>query len=71
MAKYRGGQSFGILPILFATFLIFGVGTTILASLQRTNYYSQGSSGAPSGSHYNLNIIGVPKNKTDIIRMTQ
>ncbi len=25
---------------------------------------SSGGNGAPSGSHYNLNIIGVPKNKT-------
>ncbi len=42
------------------------VGTSFLSSNKQvqTSSKAAGGNGAPSGSHYNLNIIGVPKGKT-------
>jgi hypothetical protein len=48
-----------ILPVFMVVMLAAGV--ALVAST--TNSQATGN-GAPSGAHYNLNIIGVPKNKT-------
>jgi hypothetical protein len=43
------------------TLLLFTAATLILMPIKQL---SAAGNGAPSGSHYNLNIIGVPKNKS-------
>jgi hypothetical protein len=40
----------------------------ILALAIVTPAFAGGGNGAPSGPHYNLNIIGVPKNKTALMK---
>ena len=44
----------GLLAMIFPT----------IAAVQPQQAYAGNGNGAPSGPHYNLNIIGVPKNKT-------
>lgn len=50
----------GIVVITALVFGIIGVVSLIQSSAQRATT----GSGAPSGAHFNLNIIGVPKGKT-------
>jgi hypothetical protein len=42
--------------------------TVILAVVFAVPAFAGGGNGAPSGPHYNLNIIGVPKNKTALMK---
>ena len=47
----------------FFTFINLFLGIVMLLAFSPVAYAGSGN-GAPSGSHYNLNIIGVPKDKT-------
>lgn len=67
MAKRNiSAASTHILPVLGAIALFIGIAATVYSVQQSTEVRSRasGGNGAPSGSHYNLNIIGVPKDKT-------
>lgn len=50
----------------FTTGIVVGViGVVVIIGLVNSDFLrGLAGSGAPSGSHYNLNLIGVPKNKT-------
>lgn len=67
----------GSVQLMVVLLLVVGVVAGTYLMQQQTNLFPQAASkktktvsqtssgnGAPSGSHYNLNIIGVPKNKT-------
>lgn len=45
MANKNNGHLYGLVPILFAVFLIFAVGMTLLASVQKTNTVTNASGG--------------------------
>lgn len=61
----RGGYSLTQILAVTAIIVSFvGIFITVFALQQQTNLKSSASNGAPSGAHYNLNIIGVPKEKT-------
>lgn len=47
---------------------IFCMGLVLALGLGTSATYGQTGNGAPSGPHYNLNIIGVPKAKTALMK---
>lgn len=53
-----------LVPALLVIALIVGVYAVIRPKQTQRSYAGTTGNGAPSGSHYNLNIIGVPKGKT-------
>ena len=70
MAKRKTDQTNFLLQLLILTFLLFAIPATMYAFGSFRSPSSRAAkkaitgSGSPSGPHYNLNIIGVPKNKT-------
>ncbi|OGM10860.1 hypothetical protein A2W13_00160 [Candidatus Woesebacteria bacterium RBG_16_36_11] len=67
MAKPKVKNILLSLPLAILALLIAGAGIYLVSStLGRLKITPRASSGnnAPSGSHFNLNIIGVPKDKT-------
>lgn len=55
-------------PLIVASLMVLGLSVMTVAlsrmGQHRVNTNSFASNGGPSGPHYNLNIIGVPQNKT-------
>ncbi|HEU4637919.1 MAG TPA: hypothetical protein VFS84_03635, partial [Candidatus Binatia bacterium] len=47
---------------------IFCTGLVLALGLATSATYGQTGNGAPNGPHYNLNIIGVPKVKTALMK---
>lgn len=47
MAKNSNNHLFGLVPILFAVFLLFAVGMTLLSAMQQTNSTTNASNDQP------------------------
>lgn len=47
MASNKNQHLFGLVPILFAVFLLFAVGMTLLATMQQTNTTTNASTDQP------------------------
>jgi hypothetical protein len=59
------GIGSNISAIVIVVLLVFGVAVTVFSIQRSTDTRSRAAgSGAPSGAHYSLNVVGVPKNKT-------
>jgi hypothetical protein len=70
MASRKGLSKYhkysGLFTLLIVGVMALGVATIVATSKQSVDTRSRasGGNGAPVGTHYNLNIIGVPKDKT-------
>jgi hypothetical protein len=65
MKKRKGTKQLAAILLAAGLFLFFGAVSPATNVQQAFAANSQTGNGAPSGSHYNLNLIG--KNKTDIL----
>ena len=70
MARKAKAQPFGSFQLLLALFLLVAIPMTLYALVTSTQPVGEAKPGgkpghgAPSGPHYNLNLIGVPKEKS-------